>query len=569
MKEQGYQYTTDLLVIGCGFSGMWAAMRARDFLGDVLVVDKGPRDWGGLGGLSGGDMIVKQPDMKLDDLLDDLVYYYDGLADQKLLGQILTQSYDRFMDFENLGHKFVRNDKGELCFIPQRALDYMRYYYYHPYGMGGIEKARLLKQECEKRGVRRLGRTVITDVITDGERVTGAVGFHSQSGVPVFIKARAVLLATNTGGWKPSYHQNTPASEGVSIAWNAGCAMRNFEFWKVWNVPVDFAWEGQTGLLPKGARFLNAKGEDFMKKYSPKFGAKADPHYNTRGMVHEVRAGNGPIRFDCSQMKPEDVETMRPRAGWMGLNDKKLRELGIDFFKSKTEWMPQVLTSFGGTVADKDGWSGVPGLFVAGRARSVTPGVYMGGWDTCKTTTTGYIAGNSAGKYVSGLTSAPRFDDAHASGTLDATLSLLGKPGVYPKDVVRLMQELMAPMDVCILKTGKGLTRSLERLEDAKRNILPYMTAPEPHYLVKLVEARSMALITEMYLKASLMRKESRSGHYREDFPERHGDPAWIVIRDGHDGMDLRADPVPLDRYPIKPHRYYMDNFAFPKTSAI
>ena len=50
MKEQGYQYTTDLLVIGCGFSGMWAAMRARDFLGDVLVMDTGPRDWGGLGG---------------------------------------------------------------------------------------------------------------------------------------------------------------------------------------------------------------------------------------------------------------------------------------------------------------------------------------------------------------------------------------------------------------------------------------------------------------------------------------------------------------------------------------
>lgn len=47
MKEQGYQYTTDLLVIGCGFSGMWAAMRARDFLGDVLVVDKGPETGAG------------------------------------------------------------------------------------------------------------------------------------------------------------------------------------------------------------------------------------------------------------------------------------------------------------------------------------------------------------------------------------------------------------------------------------------------------------------------------------------------------------------------------------------
>ncbi|MFQ9492562.1 MAG: FAD-binding protein, partial [Bilophila wadsworthia] len=117
-------------------------------------------------------------------------------------------------------------------------------------------------------------------------------------------------------------------------------------------------------------------------------------------MAFEVRAGRGPIYFDTSTMSPEGVEIMTPTGGWMKLNDTKLKELGIDFFKSKTEWMPQVLTSFGGTVADKDGWSGVPGLFVAGRARSVTPGVYMGGWDTCKTTTTGYIAGNSAGKYV-------------------------------------------------------------------------------------------------------------------------------------------------------------------------
>ena len=418
MKEpRGYEYTTDLLVVGCGFSGMWAAMRAKDFLDDVLVVDKGPRDWGGLGGRSGGDMIVKQPDMNLDDLLDDLVYYYDGLADQKLLGQILTQSYDRFMDFENWGHKFVRNDKGELCFIPQRALDYMRFYYYHPYGMGGIDKARLLKRECEKRGVRRLGRVVITDVITDGERVTGAVGFHAQSGKPVYIRARAVLLATNTGGWKPSYHQNTPASEGVSIAWNAGCAMRNFEFWKVWNVPVDFAWEGQTGLLPKGARFLNNKGEDFMLKYSPKFGAKADPHYNTRGMICEVRAGNGPILFDCSKMSAEDVETMRPRAGWMGLNDKKLRAMGMDFFAQKLEWMPQVRHTYGGIVADLDGATAIKGLYAAGLARNPDPGVYMGGWATCITATTGYSAGEAAARFVEGHDAVPFDKHPALSGT--------------------------------------------------------------------------------------------------------------------------------------------------------
>ena len=521
---------------------------------------------GGLGGLSGGDMIVKQPDMNLDDLLDDLVYYYDGLADQKLLGQILTQSYDRFMDFENWGHKFVRNDKGELCFIPQRALDYMRFYYYHPYGMGGIDKARLLKRECEKRGVRRLGRVVITDVITDGERVTGAVGFHAQSGKPVYIRARAVLLATNTGGWKPSYHQNTPASEGVSIAWNAGCAMRNFEFWKVWNVPVDFAWEGQTGLLPKGARFLNNKGEDFMLKYSPKFGAKADPHYNTRGMICEVRAGNGPILFDCSKMSAEDVETMRPRAGWMGLNDKKLRAMGMDFFAQKLEWMPQVRHTYGGIVADLDGATAIKGLYAAGLARNPDPGVYMGGWATCITATTGYSAGEAAARFVEGHDAVP-FDKAYAADRLNGILRYLGRDGIAPKDVIADMREVMSAPDVALMKTGRGLSRGLDRVAEVREEFLPELGARDAHELAKLFEATSTVLLTDLCLTAALARKESRAGHYREDYPQRDNANwlKWIEQRQVDGRHELHTVPVPLDDYPVKPYRYYMDNFTWPE----
>ena len=563
---QGFCYTTDLLVVGCGFSGMWAAKRAKEFLSDVLVVDKGPRDWGGLGGLSGGDMIVKQPDMKLDDLLEDLVYYYDGLADQELLGHILTKSYDRFLDFENLGHKFVRNADGELCFIPQRALDHMRYYYYHPYGMGGMDKARLLKQECERLGVRRLGRTVITDVITDGSRVTGAVGFHTQSGEPVHIRAKAVILATNTGGWKPSYHQNTPSSEGVSIAWNAGCAMRNFEFWKVWNVPVDFAWEGQTGLLPKGARFLNNKGEDFMWKYSPRFGAKSDPHYNTRGMVCEVRAGNGPIRFDCSKMKPEDIEIMRPSAGWMGLNDKKLRAIGIDFFRQQLEWMPQLRHTYGGIVADIEGATSVPGLYAAGLARYPDPGVYMGGWATCITATTGYDSGEAAAHFVLGHDDVSH-DYAYAAHRLDYLTSKLGRDGITPKDVIADMRAVMSAPDIALMKTGRGLSRGLDRVEEVKKDILPRLGARDPHDLAKLFEATSTVLLTELCLQAALLRKESRAGHYREDFPQRD-DAHWLKwieqrLVDGH--REVSTVPVPVERYPIKPHRCYMDNFTWPE----
>lgn len=568
MSKTPFVFSTDVLVIGGGFSGSWAALTARAHVRDVLIVDKGPRDWGGLGGMSGGDMIVKQPEFAAADLVDELVYYYDGLCEQDVLADILNQSYERFCDYERMGHIFARDDKGDLLSIPQRGLSLMRYYFYHPYGKGGAHTTQILNAELQRLGVRRIGRVEITDLVKDGDRVCGAVGFLCQSGAPCFIKARAVVLAAHNGGWKGSYLLNTCAGEGAALSYGAGASLRNMEFIENWNVPKLFAWEGQTGMLPYGARFLNGEGEDFMRRYSPKLGAKADPHYNVRGMAFEIRAGRGPIWFDTSTMSPEGVRTMTPTGGWMKLNDEKLKRLGIDFFNSRTEWMPQVLTSFGGTVADKDGWTGVPGLYVAGRARSVTPGVYMGGWDTCKTTTTGYIAGNSAGRFVAGQETAPRYDEAAAAHTLDATLGLLGRPGVYPKDVVRLMQELMAPIDVCILKTGKGLTRSLMRLEEIREDILPRMTAPDPHYLTKLVEARSMTLITEMYLRASLMRKESRSGHYREDYPDRLGDPAWIVLRRENDVMRLRTVPVPLADYPVKPYRYYMDNFAFPRNNA-
>lgn len=94
---------TDVLVIGGGFSGTWAAIKAREHVRNVLMVDKGPRDWGGLGSMSGGDMIVKQPEFEASDLVDELTYYYDGLCEQDVLEEILNLSYDRFMDLEGWG----------------------------------------------------------------------------------------------------------------------------------------------------------------------------------------------------------------------------------------------------------------------------------------------------------------------------------------------------------------------------------------------------------------------------------------------------------------------------------
>mgnify|MGYP002550560606 CR=1 FL=1 len=565
MSAKPFVFDTDVLIIGGGFSGSWAALTARQHVENVLIVDKGPRDWGGLGGMSGGDMIVKQPEFAAKDLVEELVYYYDGLCEQDVLEEILNQSYERFKDYEKMGHEFARDDSGRLMSIPQRGLELMRYYFYHPYGKGGAHTTQILNAELQRLNVQRIGRIEITDLVKDGDAVSGAVGFHAQSGTPCLFRAKAVILAAHNGGWKGSYLLNTCAGEGAALAYGAGASLRNMEFIENWNVPKLFAWEGQTGMLPYGARFLNGEGEDFMRRYSPKLGAKADPHYNVRGMAFEVRAGRGPIYFDTSTMSPEGVEIMTPTGGWMKLNDTKLKELGIDFFKSKTEWMPQVLTSFGGTVTDKDGWSGVPGLFVAGRARSVTPGVYMGGWATCITATTGYSAGEAAAQFVQGH-DAVAFDEAYAASRLEAFTGYLGKDGIAPKDVISDMREVMSAPDIALMKTGKGLSRGLDRVEEIRAEVLPHLGARDPHELAKLFEATSTVLLTELCLNAALIRKESRAGHYREDYPERDNEHwlKWIEQKQVDGKREVHTVPVPLNDYPIKPYRYYMDNFSWP-----
>ena len=103
----------------------------------------------------------------------------------------------------------------------------------------------------------------------------------------------------------------------------------------------------------------------------------------------------------------------------------------------------------------------------------------MGGWDSCLTATTGWIAGENAG--------------LSAASQSETTFERIPRPrrparrhraprreGVSPKDIVRKMQRLMSRIDVCILKTQDGLARSLSRLEAFRDEVVPLAGASDP-----------------------------------------------------------------------------------------
>ena len=563
MSANATVLSTDVLIIGGGSAGMWTAKTARQHVKDVLIVDKGPLDWGGLCSMSDGNFIVPHEGENLMDWLDDIVYYYDGLCDQKETLDTLAKSRERFRDYEAMGHTFARNPDGSYHTAPQRGLPHIKATTSAPLGKGGQNMRRELLTALKELNVRRMGNVMITKIIKDGDTVSGAAGFFTRSGLPLIIRARTVVLATGIGGWKTSYHQNSISSGCVEHALSAGAKLRSMEFAGIWNTPERFAWTGQSVLLPLGARFLNANGEDFMlNHYSPIIGSKTDTLYNVRAMVLETRAGRGPITFDVSRIPPEGIASRRPEAGWMKLNDAKLKAKGVDFFTDTQVWIPQLQTSQGGVQTDSKGATCVPGLYAVGTAQSHLVGVYFGGFSLCQAATSGYDTGLAAGEYAASR-DMPAFDFAFAEDCLARELDHLGRPGIMPKDMDVTVLEVVTASDVSILKSAGALNRALDAIMHIRSELVPSMAAPDPHYLGKLIEARGMATLTEAFIRSSLTRTESRAGHFREDFPNRDEStpPYWVVLSMENGKMKTHREYLPMEEYPIKPNRFYMDQF--------
>lgn len=560
---------SDLLVIGAGSAGLWAAHRFNQLLPEktINIVDKGPANWGGLMRMAGGDYEAVLPPDTVEEWLEDLVYYFDGLCDQELMEKILSQSAERMKDYEEYGCEFFHLPDGKLKSVPQRGLPHMKLYPAQQKGRGGELMAKSLAARLKKPEIKSYGRIMLDRYLVKDGRVFGAVGFDSISGEFCVFKAKAVIAATGMGGWKTSYGKNTPTGEGLLMAFRAGCDLQDFEFCRVWNMPRLFAWEGQTHLFPLGARFVNRLGENFMSKYSPILGPNTDPHYTTIGMAMEIVAGRGPIIFDVSPVKQEDMVLLKPQTGWQKLNYEKLCKLGMDFFKDDTEWVPQTTVSYGAICADIDGSTQLHGLFAAGTARSLEPGVYAGGFALMSTAVTGYMSGEAAAKWLKdGNASMPDLPQTELDGMAEKTFAPMKKAkGTDPKKVLTKIQAAIFPYDVTIIKNGSALESALQTIRKIAQEEVPEMSCSDPHGLLKLKEVEAICFVSELYCRSSLQRTETRAGHYRSDFPRRNPDQlAWVIVRHDKNGEPaLDWEKVPVQRYKIPVTKFYQDNFNF------
>jgi succinate dehydrogenase/fumarate reductase flavoprotein subunit len=410
-----------------------------------------------------------------------------------------------------------------------------------------------------------MDRIHITKLIKHNDTVVGATGFNIRSGIFYVFKAKAVILATGGCSFRGGYEDVQMAQgEGTQLAFDIGAELRNLEFVTMWVIPTKFRWEGVTFLLPLGAKFVNAQGEEFMARYSPTLKSNCDYNFIARAMAMEAREGRCPFYLDCSDMKREDKDLMMPAEGWPKLQYGELIEAGIKPFDERQEWTatPWACDHLH---SDNEMKTIVPGLFVAGTVRNVDPGIYFGGWSICKTAAFGRWAGESAGKYANEVPHEIIVDSKEIKKLKQSTFAELGKIGISPEEVLKELQTIIFPNFV--LKNESKMKDTLQKVEALRQELLPNMGAPDLHQLSKLKGVISMALLAELVLRASLMRTESRASHYREDYPERNDDQwlKWILFYQKDGKLGYRLEPVPVDKYKHHHWNYYSDNFNFPK----
>jgi succinate dehydrogenase/fumarate reductase flavoprotein subunit len=543
---------TDVLVIGGGFAGCWAALRAADLKATVTLVDKAYVSRSGASTMSGGITTCPLDSDDLDTWAEEFIVRGSYMCDQRWTYQLLDGQRERIKDYERWNVPISRNSDGSIRRFASRGMVNVRGMQYQP-----KVAMRELRRQIAARGARILDRLFITELLTaDGEwptrsGIAGAVGFDVYTGQFVVLKARRTIVATGMIAMKGTHRVDNDCGDGAAMAFRAGGRLvdMEFTFGGTFNVLMKrFDFPSYNVAVAHGARLINARGERFMQQYDPLRLERSELSHVVAAFAKEIIDGRGPVFVDLRHVDDSywtDIAKLH-RGGSILLSnhvpDPKLNPLPIE-----PTW---------GLWA-----SGRSGLQIDLGARTNLHGLLAAG-SVAKNDATGTHA--SAGS----PTAFCKVSGWHAGQTA-ALESREAPPPVIARDIMELLrEEAMAPLrHPPTRKTPDDLHDDLARLEasvvdgmilNAERLKRMLHTTEEVaeetrtcravdlHDLVKLHEARNVAACSGLVYRAALDRTESREQFFREDFPMT--DPAWFCWHGARLGGD---GAVTFDRSPF------------------
>jgi succinate dehydrogenase / fumarate reductase flavoprotein subunit len=561
--------TYDVLIIGSGGAGLYAALESRRQEEiSVAVVSKvyATRSHTGAaqGGVNAALATLDPSDTWLDHCFDT-VKGSDYLADQNEVEIMCREAPMVVREMEHWGCPFSRTDDGRIAQRPFGGASKPRACYAAD-KIGHVILHTLYEQGI-RYGVNYLNEWFVLSLLHDGSRCLGVTALDIRSGRLHAIRAKAVVLATGGHGriyWLCTSNALGNTGDGPAIAYRAGIPLKDMEF-------VQFHPTGlrRTGILiSEGARgeggyLLNIAGERFMFRYAAEKMELAPRDLVSRAIETEVRNGNGgpdgEVFLDITHLGAERISERLPQ-----IRQLCIKFEGIDPVEEPIPIKPTVHYSMGGIHSDDCGRTPIQGIYAAGECGciSVHGANRLGGNSLLDILVFGRRAGRDALQYARGVDFAPMPEDLLKADQTFIDSIMQGDGSEKIAEIRYRMGEVMAQR-VGVYRNGKDLAQAIETIRELQERLSRVKVRDRSKsfntQLVALLELRNMLSLAEVIAVCAQERRETRGAHFREDFPKRD-DQHWLkhtMASLGSDGHPMLShSPVTITRFKPETRQY-------------
>ncbi|MBI4415365.1 MAG: FAD-binding protein, partial [Euryarchaeota archaeon] len=448
----------------------------------------------------------------------DTIKGSDYLADQDSVELLCREAPNTIIEMDHLGTPFSRDEQGKL--------------FHRPFGGHGLPRAffagdrtglALLQTAWEQLVRDRL--TVYeewsaTSLLVEEGRFAGLIALSVRDGTLQEFQGRACVIATGPAGqmYQKTTNAVTCTGDGLAMALRVGCALKDMEFVQFHptslhgpNILITEAARGEGGIM------LNAKGERFMERYSPKMLDLAPRDIVSRAIATEAKEGRafpgGYVHLDLRHLGGDRIKERLPEVYQFAVDFA-----GVDPAKEPIPIEPAQHYIMGGVATDNDGATNVPGIYAAGECAcvSVHGANRLGGNALLECIVLGERAGRAATAHAKKVTQVAGGADVLAAE--DARLeSLLKSEGRETPE--KLRQEMKKVMwdNVGVYRNEGDMTVAVGAVRDLKRryaNVRLGAAGRKFNYaLLETIELKNLLDLSEVIALGALLRQESRGAH--------------------------------------------------------
>jgi succinate dehydrogenase / fumarate reductase flavoprotein subunit len=582
MKTHKY----DVVIVGAGGAGMRAALESSTRTRTAVLTKLYPtRSHTGAaqGGMCAALANVEEDNWEWHTF--DTVKGGDYLVDQDAAEIMCREAIDAVIDLEKMGLPFNRTPEGK---IDQRRFGG----HTRNHGEAAVRRScfaadrtghmilQTLYQNCVKQGVEFYNEFYVLDLLLTADphgvqHTSGVVAYELATGEIHVFQAKSVVFATGGTGkvFKTTSNAHTLTGDGMGVAFRRGIPLEDMEFFQFH--PTGLAGLGI--LLSEAARgeggiLRNADGERFMERYAPTIKDLAPRDIVARSMANEVREGRGAgpnkdyVLLDLTHLEPAHIDAKLP-----DITEFARTYLGVEPYTEPVPVYPTAHYAMGGVPTTvqaevlRNNTDVVPGLYAAGEVAcvSVHGSNRLGTNSLLDINVFGRRAGIAAAEYAldAGWVELP---DNPATLVEDLVGSIRDREsGERVADLRRTLQDTM-DRNVQVFRTEASMKEALGVIDELKERYANVVVQDKGKRfntdLLEAVELGFLIELAEVITLGALARKESRGGHFREDYTARddvnfmrHTMAYRAPITDGSHEF---ADEIRLDYKPVTVTRY-------------